>query len=304
MSAPRPVSVTETARAKINLALAVGELRPDGYHGLQTVMQTISLADEVSVTPLADDRAIRCRCAWANGDGTWTDDPGLSGTDNIAVTAARCYEDELRRAAGRNLAFGLNIQIKKNIPAQAGLGGGSADAAAVLRALNRLEGMPLSQAALEAAARRCGADVPFCLRGGTQWAEGAGTTLMPLPAAPALPVIIVQPSAGVSTAEAYRLFDRLGEPEELDRAEWRSRLASGGTAEIASGLRNNFEPVVAAVLPVIAEIKAMLLREGCSGALLTGSGSAVFGLSPTAGGSLARRVEAEFACRAWLAVFE
>ncbi|MDR0434658.1 MAG: hypothetical protein LBH21_06305, partial [Gracilibacteraceae bacterium] len=203
----------ETASAKINLALAVGKPRPDGYHALQTVMQTVSLADKVKVTPLPGVKEIRCRCvrAGAGADtgadraaemGAAADMDELSGPDNLAVTAARSFEEELSRAAGRGLPFGLDIYIEKNIPVRAGLGGGSADAAAVLRAVNRLAGAPLGWAALEAAARRCGSDAPFCLRGGTQWAEGTGTTLRPLPPPPPLPVVVVSPAAGVSTAEA------------------------------------------------------------------------------------------------------
>jgi 4-diphosphocytidyl-2-C-methyl-D-erythritol kinase len=267
-------------------------------------MQTISLTDSVSLTLRPEADGIVCRCAWADGEHT-KPDAALSGPDNIAVTAARQFGEELRRKTGQGLPSGLEIQIRKQIPVQAGLGGGSADAAAVLRGLNNLWGRPLGYQALQAAARRCGADAPFCLRGGTQWAEGEGTELSPLPPAPALPIVIAQPAAGMSTAAAYRCFDRTGRAEEPDKAGWRSRLLSGSGTAIAAGLHNNFEPVVAAILPITAEIKELFLAEGCIGALLSGSGSAVFGLLPEAGAGerIARRAAAELSCRVWLAAF-
>ncbi|MDR1604119.1 MAG: 4-(cytidine 5'-diphospho)-2-C-methyl-D-erythritol kinase [Gracilibacteraceae bacterium] len=300
--AGRNLTVTETARAKVNLALAVGDRGSGGLHLLTTVMQTISLADSVSLT-LRPDGEIDCRCFWADDDRP---DAALSGPDNLAVTAVRQFEAELRRKTEQGLPGGLNIQIKKRIPLQAGLGGGSADAAAVLRGLNRLWGAPLNYRELQAAARRCGADTPFCLRGGVQWAEGTGTTLSPLPPPPALPVVVAQPGAGMSTAEAYRSFDRIGRAEQLDKADWRRRLRRGEGRKIAAALHNNFEPVVAAVLPITAEIKRFFLAAGCLGALLCGSGSAVFALPPdeAAGRLIARRVEAELSCRTWVAAFD
>lgn len=251
------------AYAKINLGIAVKGKRPDGYHELQMVMQTIGLHDTVRLSLLEKDE-IRCLCG------------GLSGPKNLAYQAAKFFKE------GLNSHQGIRIEIEKRVPIQAGLGGGSADAAATLRGLNRLFNRPYSQEEILRLANQLGSDVAFCLNGGTQWAEGRGEILLPLPKAPEMPLVVVKPQQGINTGESYRMFDQLGEGHPLSLEAWQEALQSGSAAKIALLLSNDLEAGSQAILPVIASLKEELRREGCQGVLMSGSGSAVFGIAPSA----------------------
>ncbi len=255
------MSVTRRAAAKLNLSLDITYgRRADGYHPLRSIMQTINWYDTVTVD-FAADTAIHLTC-----------DGGIAADEsNTAYRAAALF----REAAGRPTE-GYVVAVKKEIPAQAGMAGGSADAAAVLRALNTLTGEPLVSAQLHELAARIGADVPFCLYGGTVLATGIGTELTPLPPLPPCALVVVKPEGGVSTAEAYQLLDNeefLRMPDIEGQCEG---LREGDLAKICRGMGNSFELPLA--LPHTGPIIDRLLSGGALGASLTGSGSAVFGV--------------------------
>ncbi|AFM39167.1 4-diphosphocytidyl-2-C-methyl-D-erythritol kinase [Desulfosporosinus acidiphilus SJ4] len=260
--------VTTFAHAKINLALAVLGIRDDGYHELQSVMQSIDLHDVVRVRRAGEK--VTCHCG------------ELSGSGNIAHIAAELFLQEL------GLSEGVEIHIEKHIPIQAGLAGGSSDAAATLRLLNKLFDNPLTKKTLLELAGKCGADVAFCLGGGTMWAAGRGEELDFLPKAPCLDLVLVKPRAGVNTREAYQRFDRDGRSGFLVRADWENALRESSPQQIAALLYNDLEIASIPLVPEISDLKQQLLAEKCYGALMSGSGSCVFGIAQS--GEHARQV--------------
>lgn len=260
------MSLKTIAPAKINLALAVTGIRSDGYHLLQTVFQSISLYDQVQIE--LDGEEISCDC----GD--------LSGEDNLAYIAAQMFIEDLQGKEKFSRKIGIKITIEKNIPLQAGLAGGSTDAAAVLRSLNKLFDHPFSYEQLMKIAAKCGSDTPFCLKGGTQWGEGIGTTLTKLPQFPEMDILLVKPLGGVNTSEAYRLFAESGQFSTLDKELWINHLQTGNIEQITKMLSNSLEYPAFLLVPEIKRIKELLLEQGCWGALMSGSGSAVFGIVP------------------------
>jgi 4-diphosphocytidyl-2-C-methyl-D-erythritol kinase len=238
------------AFAKINRSLRVLGATPDGYHELRTVFQSIALHDTLAFRRTRAAFQIECRAASCPGDES-----------NLVWKAAAA----VWRAAGRGgPPRGLTVRLTKRIPLQAGLGGGSSDAAAALRACAALWRVRLGPSALEALARSLGADVPFFLSGGTMLGTGRGDRLAPLPDEEAAWVVLVLPPFGVSTAEAFAWWD--AEPTR-------------GAGEAA----NDLQAVVAARHPIIQRIATRLRRSGASEALMTGSGSTVFGLFPGRG---------------------
>lgn len=247
------------AYAKINLGLAVKGKRPDGYHELQTVMQTIDIHDTVNVS--LSGSGIECLCGW------------LSGPRNLAYQAARLF------LGGLNYSKGVRIEIEKRIPVQAGLAGGSSDAAATLCGLNQLCNQPYSREELFQIANRLGSDVAFCLQGGTQWAEGRGEKLLPLTEAPVMSLVLVKPQLGINTGESYRRFDLLGRGHPLSFQAWEEAMQSGSIEKIALLLSNDLEVGSQAILPEIAGLKEDLIKAGCYSALMSGSGSTVFGIA-------------------------
>lgn len=251
--------LTTFAYAKINLALAIPGILEDGYHELQSVMQSIALHDIVRVRRHGEN--VVCRC------GT------LSGPGNIAHKAAVLFLEQIGQYQG------LEIEIEKHIPVQAGLAGGSTDAAATLRLLNQLYGEPLSRDALLMLAKKIGADVAFCLSGGTMWATGRGDQLEALPNAPTLHLVLIKPFAGVNTREAYRRFDLIGQGGRLVQTYWKEALAQSSTQQIADLLYNDLETASIPLVPEILTIKQYLLEAECYGALMSGSGSCVFGIA-------------------------
>jgi 4-diphosphocytidyl-2-C-methyl-D-erythritol kinase len=252
------------ALAKINLDLRVLGKRPDGYHELRTIFQTISLADrlEIAFTPgrktvveLADALAI---------------------PENLVTRAAHLVLDAIG-AGGR-----VEMRLKKRIPMGAGLGGGSSDAAAVLLALPVLAGRKLDLPKLSELAQQLGSDVTFFLLGGTAAGIGRGTELFPLPDGPAQSALVVAPGVHVSTALAYRdLSPRLTSESQQNKIFSFQPQVWGGSVESP---RNDFEEVVFPQHPGLAAIKKRLLRAGATVALMTGSGSAIFGLFPDRNG--------------------
>lgn len=249
------------APAKINLFLTVGARRADGLHEIVSVMQSVSLADELSLEP-GPDLTLAVEPAGA----------APSGEDNIALRAALA----LRAATGTG--SGAALSLTKRIPVAAGLGGGSADAAAALVGLNRLWDAGLSRKALERLGAGLGADVPFCVRGGTALALGAGERLSPL-SCPTLWWVIGVSGSSLSTAEVYAELDRLGAGTPGDPADLAAALARGD-AEAAAGLMaNDLEAPAAALLPSAAEGRAALLDAGALGAVMAGSGPTWCGLA-------------------------
>ncbi len=250
---------TMFAYAKINLGLAIVGLREDGYHELQSVMQSIELHDVIEVGRIG--QTLVCHCS------------ELSGPGNLAYQAADLF---LRRIGVND---GITIKIDKHLPLQAGLAGGSSDAAATLCLLNEIYQEPLGIEELKELAKMCGSDVGFCLTGGTRWATGRGEVLEVLPSPPKLELVLVKPQAGVDTREAYRRFDTFGQRGCLSKENWRLVLERGQIKEIAQLMSNDFESVSIQLVPEISLIKQELILAGCHGALMSGSGSTVFGIA-------------------------
>ncbi len=255
------------ALAKINLDLRVLAKRPDGYHELRTIFQTISLADaiEVEFTPARRNRiAVHCS-------------PEIA--DNLAERAARMVMDR------RGPKGDVTIRVTKRIPMGGGLGGGSSDAAAILLALPVLSGRRLDIPALAVLAGQLGSDVGFFLLGGTAVGIGRGAELFPLPDGPARTGVLVTPGVPVSTAEAYRrlspqLTSELQENKifSFQSQAWEAGDPIRGPYPAAVRATNDFEAVVFEQHPALAVLKRRLSRAGARPALMTGSGSAVFGL--------------------------
>lgn len=255
------ITVLEPAYAKVNLTLDVLCKRPDGYHDLKSVMQTVSLQDDVSLT-LGTLKPWSLKC----------DKEGIPCDErNLAWKAARVFFD----AVGTD-PNGLEMRIDKRIPSQAGLGGGSSDAAAVLRALNRHYGQPLSLTALAELGAQVGSDVPFCVLGGTVMCEGRGERMRPLPGLPECYFVIVKPDFPISTPALYRKIDDSPILSRPDHEGMERALARGELNEVCLRLCNVFDPVVSQDHGELDEIKAVFAQCGALGWQMSGSGSAVY----------------------------
>lgn len=247
------------AFAKINLFLNITGVLPDGYHELCSVMQSINLYDTVTVT-LADRISISVDKPFIPADSR-----------NIAFKAAEMFFND----AG--ISSGADIRIKKIIPVGAGMAGGSADAAAVLGLLNILCGFPLTDSQLSETALRVGADVPFCLHGGTMLAQGKGEKLTALNALPDCYITVVKPPFSVSTKDAYAMFDAIG-GDCPPAGEIIDALTKRDIGLVCASMGNDLEKCIAQKHIEINNIKNALLQKGALGAMMTGSGSAVFGI--------------------------
>lgn len=244
-----------TARAKINWTLDVLGQRADGYHELDTVMQPLSLCDALDIAP-ADALTL-------SADGMAADER------NLVLRAARA----LNRACGT--AYGARIRLHKRIPIGAGLGGGSADAAATLRALNALWQLNLSREALADIAFSLGADVPFCLLDAPARARGVGERLSPLNAALACPLVLVQPCEGLLTKDVFSRYAPSG--KALNVAGAAEALQNGDLQALAALAGNALAPAAYSLRPILLRAVADLSSNGALLAQMTGSGSAVFG---------------------------
>jgi len=257
-------STAEKAYAKVNLSLDVLSKLPDGYHEMRMIMQTVSLCDEVVVAVRGGTGKIAVR----------TDRVYIpSGESNIAGKAARVFTNRCGIAD-----TDVEIVIRKNIPVCAGLGGGSADAAAVLRAMNELCGTGCTRAQLEQIGELIGADVPFCIAGGTSLAEGKGEKLLSLSPLPDCVFVICKPDFSVSTPE---LFSRIRCEKIVLRPDtdgMARALRAGNIGEISRRMYNVFEDVLPQRNEQIRNIKNIMLDGGASGAAMSGTGSAVFGV--------------------------
>ena len=255
--------IRERAYAKLNISLDVTERRADGFHNMCMVMQTVSICDELELQLTDTGRVqVRSNFSFIPGDER-----------NLAAKAALCFLE----AVGRQ-GQGLLITLQKDIPVGAGMAGGSADAAAVLRALNRLYGAPLKAAELETLAARVGSDVPFCVCGGTALATGRGEKLEALPALPSCKFVICKPDFSISTPDLFRKLDQTGLRCHPDTAGILGALRDGELEPIARRMYNVFEEVDDRRMRTVREIKSVLLDGGALGAIMTGTGSAVFGV--------------------------
>ena len=255
----------EPAYAKVNLTLDVFGKRPDGYHDLQSVMQTISLRDDIEID-------VQTRKPWAlycTNESIPTDET------NLAWKAAKIYCDAMKKDPG-----GIEIRITKRIPSQAGLGGGSADAAAVLRALNRYYGNPLSIMALSELGAQVGSDVPFCTVGGTAMVEGRGERLRKLPDMPDCVFVVCKPDFSISTPELFRKIDSKVIAHRPDNRAMESAILAGDLGRVAEKLCNVFDPVVTEDHLELNYIKSIFNSYGSVGQQMTGSGSAVYCIVP------------------------
>lgn len=256
----------EGAFAKLNLTLDVLGKREDGYHDIKSVMQAISIRDDVEID-IETGKPWSLECAT---EGVPTDET------NLAWKAAKVYCDAMHKDPG-----GITIRILKRIPSGAGLGGGSADAAAVLRALNRHYGDPLSILALAELGAQVGSDVPFCVLCGTAMAEGRGEKLRKLPDMPECVFVVCKPAFSVSTPELYRKLDTVAIPKHPDHMAMESALLAGDLGKIADLIYNVFDPVVTADHLEINYIKSICNSYGALGMQMTGSGSAVYAIMPS-----------------------
>ena len=257
----------EGAFAKLNLTLDVLGKRSDGYHDLQSVMQTVSIRDDIEIDV---------------GTGKpWTlecDKEGIPCDErNLAWKAAAVFEKTAKVDLG-----GIAIRITKRIPSEAGMGGGSADAAAVLRALNKHYDYPFSVMALAELGAEVGSDVPFCVVCGTAMVEGRGERLRKLPDMPEDCIIVVcKPDFGVSTPELYKKIDETAIAHHPNNKAMETALLEGDLGKICAEIFNVFDPLVTAEHPELNYIKSIMNSYGAVGYQMTGSGSAVFAIMPS-----------------------
>ena len=255
--------VQEYAYAKLNLTLDVTAKRDDGYHDMLMVMQTVSITDSV-VLEQTGEKGIHTACnfRYIPTDGR-----------NLAVRAAGAFLDTIGEEKN-----GILIRMDKTIPVGAGMAGGSADAAAVLRGMNRLYGSRMNRRDLEKLGEQIGSDVAFCIAGGTSLARGRGEVLEDLTPMPDCAIVVCKPGFSISTPELFRKLDQIGLRTHPDTAGMLSALESGNLKEISMRMFNVFEEVEDRRMRSETEIKHVLLDYGALGAVMTGTGSAVFGV--------------------------
>jgi len=250
------------SRAKINLTLDVCGKRDDGYHDIETIMQTLSLCDNIHILK-TDKEGIKLKT-----NLSWLP----SGSSNIAYKAARLIMDEYE------IEGGVFIEILKNIPVSAGLAGGSGNAAAVLKGMNKLFKLNISKDKLMEYALILGSDVPYMLLGKTAKATGRGEVLTKLPDMPSCKVVLAKPKLSVSTSFVYKNFDMFSVCRRPDTKAMISAIENGDIMGISANLCNVLESVTLKAYPIIGEIKTRLIENGALGALMSGSGPTVFGI--------------------------
>ncbi|MCX7712011.1 MAG: 4-(cytidine 5'-diphospho)-2-C-methyl-D-erythritol kinase [Clostridia bacterium] len=249
------------ARAKINLSLDVLRKRPDGYHDLRMIMQTIELHDKVGLEVIEAGIEIRC------------DHPSIPlGNSNIAYKAAELLINEYK------ISKGVRIRIEKNIPVAAGLAGGSTDAAAVLKGMNRIFSLGLSRTELMALGKKIGADVPYCIRGGTMLAEGIGEVLTELPAFRGVSIVLIKPRIDVSTAWVYKSLNFDNIDTRPNTSLLMDAIRENKPDILAQNMANVLETVTIKEYGIINIIKEKLMDLGAMGSMMSGSGPTVFGI--------------------------
>lgn len=256
-------TIYEGAYAKINLTLDVLNKRMDGYHDLKSVMQTISIRDDIEIdVDTGKPWVLRC-----------SNESIPSDERNLAWKAAKVFFETAKIDPN-----GIEIRIHKRIPTEAGLGGGSADAGAVLRALNRHYGSPFSILALAELGSLVGSDVPFCTLCGTAMVEGRGEKLRKLPDMPDCCFVVCKPEFSASTPELYKKIDESVIGKRPDHQAMESALLAGDLAQVAMNVYNVFDPIVTKEHLELNYIKSIFNSYGAIGHQMTGSGSAVFAI--------------------------
>lgn len=247
----------EYAYAKINLTLDILGVRKDGYHEVAMIMQSIGLHDDVFAEKIASGIELSVEGANLPAD-----------ENNLCYKAARLMLDEFK------IAEGINIRLIKRIPSEAGLGGGSSDAAAVIRAMNKLFSLDLTDGVMEALGAKIGSDIPFCITGGTQLATGRGEVLKKLPDFPKMPLVLAKPEISISTPWAYKTYDASPPNSRPNNEAFICALNAG--EKLFSSMGNVLESVAVGKFPEIAEYKKMMTDAGAVFSQMTGSGSVVF----------------------------
>ncbi|MGI6365781.1 MAG: 4-(cytidine 5'-diphospho)-2-C-methyl-D-erythritol kinase [Bacillota bacterium] len=256
--------LTLAAAAKINLSIDVLGRREDGYHQVEMVMQTIELCDQVILEP-GETGVIRVHCSHPHVP---------SGRENLVWKAANL----LRQKYG-SPELGADIAIVKNIPVAAGLAGGSTDAAATLKGLNQLWKLNLPHSELAKLGAELGADIPFCLMGGTALARGIGEELTPLPSPPKLWVTLLKPNLGISTAEVYRHYVGSRVQRRPDTRALIAALHAADSRAMANSMANVLESVTFARLPLLRRLKQRAMEFGALVAQMSGSGPTIYALT-------------------------
>ena len=254
--------VTVEANAKINLTLDILGKRPDGYHEVAMVMQTVGLHDTLTLEKREQGISLNINVPWLKAD-----------EKNLAWRAAALVQEEF------GLTGGVHIELTKRIPVAAGLAGGSADAAAVLKGMSELYGLNLSDNKLCELGAKLGSDIPFCLLGGTMLATGRGEVLKRLPDMPETWVVLVKPRISVSTAWAYQNYDEQGAERHPDNEAIQKEIARGNRKGVAKLLCNVLESVTINKYDVIERYKQMMLAKGAMASMMSGSGPTVFALA-------------------------
>ncbi len=284
-------SVTVNCPAKVNLFLETHGLRPDGFHEIETVMQAITLYDDLLLSP-SMGRGIEFRCS----------DPRLpGGPENLAYRAAELIDREI------GLPKGVFIALEKQIPAGAGLGGGSSDAAGVLCGLNELFGLGLSRVELSGLAAELGSDIAFFVYGGTAHCTGRGEKVAPVETDLTMHYVVYCPRSRVSTAEAYQNLSRLGLTSGEHSATFiLDCFAQGDFAAVCENVFNRLDEAAVSLAPEVGEAKRFLARVASQAAFVSGSGAAVYVLLDSAGraAEVAERMRAEGAVGVFLAQTE
>lgn len=249
------------AYAKINLGLDVIKKLPNGYHQVKMVMQAIDLWDELTLEKAENGIVL-------------TTDTGELPTDenNLIYKAAKLMQETY------SLKEGVKIHLQKNIPIAAGMAGGSTDAAAAIKGINRLFDLGLPDSELMRVSVAVGADVPFCILGGTALAEGIGEKLTPLSPAPFCYVLVAKPDISVSTKYVYEHLDSAGIQKHPDIDGMVTAIGEGSLQGILDRMENVLESVTIPAYPIIASIKQKMLKLGAAGSLMSGSGPTVFGV--------------------------
>lgn len=257
-------SIKIKAPAKINLTLDVIRRRPDGYHDLKMIMQSINIFDELTITA--------------------TDTPDITLTMSKELPEPLETEDNLVYKAARlmfrtySLKGGLSIQLEKNIPAAAGLAGGSSDCAATLLGINKLFHLCLPEDELSRLGATLGADVPFCIYKGTMLAEGIGEILTPLPNPGNLHVVLIKPEFSIRTADIFKKYDTKYLCSHPDTKLAVDAITHRDYISLGQNLGNALEAVTISEYPVLNELKEFLFQNGALGALMSGSGPTIYGL--------------------------
>ena len=249
--------------AKINLYLKIGKKLSSGYHNLQSVMQRIELSDNISIEPINEDRII-----------VKSTSPELATEENLAYKVALLLKKKFK------VKHGVKIFVEKNVPLEAGLGGGSSNAATTLLNLNKLWGLKLKEKQLVELASQIGSDVPFFIGENAALVEGIGDKIKRIKKSFSINIVLINPGFRVSTKWAYSSFDKQ-KPKIKTKANISSlvkAIEKKDIKEIANNLYNDFEPIVTKKYKVINEIKNNLLRNDALNALVSGSGPTVFGI--------------------------